>query len=65
MFTFQVTQKTKDWFSSNNRVTLWESCTDGRYLDPWPAEHNTNKEPKEGKVLRVFSSGRWVPRNQG
>ena len=20
---------------------------------------------REGKVLRVFSSGRWVPRNQG
>ena len=28
-------------------------------------EKRKRKEIREGKVLRVFSSGRWLPRNQG
>ena len=27
-------------------------------------DSNFNRQTKEGKVLRVFSSGRWLPRNQ-
>ena len=30
-----------------------------------PKERKINVKRREGKVLRVFSSGRWLPRNQG
>jgi hypothetical protein len=29
------------------------------------SEGNGLLQKREGKVLRVFSSGRWLPRNQG
>ena len=46
----------------------WKKCSADQCPRSLPNERKAKRETiekREGKVLRVFSSGRWLPRNQG
>ena len=64
---FPKTWLSSAWLSLASSILSWESLD--RELASWiysPSKGKTVARPeREGKVLRVFSSGRWVPRNQG
>ena len=60
-------QETREKSSCNEKSLRSKSkeILTGLKLNHEQRQEVNPKKKREGKVLKVFSSGRWVPRNQG